>query len=466
MASAKGELKADLGNAKNRAKNALDKLNSIVATNKQNNLPSRKGAAYEAANKAFEDAGKEVGRLEKALIDFKEPENVKTKSQLNQEEEELRQKDILAGKDPVFEAKARANKKAADLKAVALAEEQKINPDVATEDFGKEFTQKLADSGRYIAGLDDAGRAILAKNLNNVYGLKLPTNGKYSKELKDAYVKALSDNYTRSLDFNQKMSIEEFLVTAANEGTYKPGEKDSRPVVPQSTISNATQAAAYINEAIQSVVKRDATAQEIAILTKDLNIAEAKNPVKTVKGKTTGGINRSQFILDAIKTNPKFKKLSTEISNLKESKTTSTESLLAKIAAANGLTLSTFADAGSWVKRINQGESIENFKQIIRNTAKAGMPDSVKKLLDSGVDLDTVYSPYKEQMASILEINPGSISVNDPTLRMAVGPEKEMPLYEFQKALKKDVRWQYTANAKEDVSNSVQKVLRDFGFMG
>jgi hypothetical protein len=56
--------------------------------------------------------------------------------------------------------------------------------------------------------------------------------------------------------------------------------------------------------------------------------------------------------------------------------------------------------------------------------------------------------------------------LNDPTLRMAIGPDKEMPLYEYQKALKQDVRWQYTNNAKEDVSNSVQKVLRDFGFHG
>lgn len=466
MASLRGELKADLANAKNRAKNAQSKLNKIVANNKQNNKPLRQGADYDAANQEFLDAGLEVGKLTKALAEFKEPEKVKTQSELRQEEEDLRQKDIVAGKDPVAEAKTRADKKAAAERTAAQTEEQKANPDVATEDFNKEFTQGLADSGRYIAGLSDPGRIQLAKSLNNVYGLKLPTNGKYSKELKDAYVKALTDNYTRSVDFNQKTSLAEFLVTAENEGTYKAGEKDSGPVVPQTTISNKTQAAAYINEAIQSVVKRDATAQEIAILTKDLNIAEAKNPVKTVKGKTTGGINRSQFILDAIKTNPKFKKLSTEISNLKESKITSTQSILEKTARVNGLTLSTFADADSWVKRINQGESIENFKQIIRNTAKAGMPDSVKKLLDSGVDLDTVYSPYKEQMAAILEINADSINVNDPTLRMGIGPEKEMPLYEFQKALKKDVRWQYTANAKEDVSNSVQKVLRDFGFMG
>jgi hypothetical protein len=69
-------------------------------------------------------------------------------------------------------------------------------------------------------------------------------------------------------------------------------------------------------------------------------------------------------------------------------------------------------------------------------------------------------------MAAILEINADSINVNDPTLRMGIGADKEMPLYEYQRALKQDARWQYTDNAKEDVSNSVQRVLRDFGFMG
>jgi hypothetical protein len=464
LASAKAQLKADLANAKNRAKNAQSRLNAIVANNKQNDLPLRKGEAYDAANQVFIEAGQEVARLTKALAEFEESEKVKTKAELRQEEEELRQADILAGKDPVAEAATRAKAKAEADRAAELSRNQETGQEVATEDFGKEFTQSLADSGRYIAGLDEAGRIQLARSLNNVYGLKLQTNGKYSKELKDAYVRALTDNYTRSRDFNQKTSLPEFLVIAGNEGTYRAGAKG--PSKPTSLISNPTQAAAYINKVIRDATGRDATPKEISELTKKLNAAEAKNPVKIVNGKTTGGINREQFLIDLIKTGPKFKKIAEEIGSLKESKETVAQSLLEKTARANGLTLSTFADADSWIKRINQGESIENFKQIIRNTAKAGLPDNVKKLLDDGVDLDAVYSPYKQTMAAILEINPESINLNDPTLRMGIGADKEMPLYEYQRALKQDARWQYTNNAKEDVSNSVQKVLRDFGFMG
>ena len=98
--------------------------------------------------------------------------------------------------------------------------------------------------------------------------------------------------------------------------------------------------------------------------------------------------------------------------------------------------------------------------------AGLGRPDSIKKLLAEGTDLDTIYSPYKTTMASILEVPVDQIDLNDATLQSAIGPDKEMPLYEFRKALKKDNRWQYTNNARKEVSDNVLRVLKDFGFQG
>lgn len=137
-------------------------------------------------------------------------------------------------------------------------------------------------------------------------------------------------------------------------------------------------------------------------------------------------------------------------------------------AAANGIDLD--AQFGNqlddWVERVMQGESIETFKNLIRKTAKIGLPENVGKLLDEGIDLETVYSPYKNIMAKILEINPETIRLDDPTLRSAITSEGEMTIYDYQRALRKDPRWQYTNNAREDVSNSVLEVLKDFGFQG
>ena len=69
-------------------------------------------------------------------------------------------------------------------------------------------------------------------------------------------------------------------------------------------------------------------------------------------------------------------------------------------------------------------------------------------------------------MASVLEVAPDSISLDDKTLRMAIGPEKEMSLYDFQRTLRNDPRWQYTDNARQETSSTVLGVLRDFGFQG
>ena len=141
---------------------------------------------------------------------------------------------------------------------------------------------------------------------------------------------------------------------------------------------------------------------------------------------------------------------------------------LQKVAAANGLDLQKAfgTQLPTWFASINKGESIETYKKQIRDVAKIGMPQNIASLLDNGVDLDAIYSPYKNVMASTLEINPESITLSDPLLRSAITGEKELPIYEFQRQLRKDTRWQYTNQAKQEVSDVALKVLRDFGFQG
>jgi hypothetical protein len=137
-------------------------------------------------------------------------------------------------------------------------------------------------------------------------------------------------------------------------------------------------------------------------------------------------------------------------------------------ARSNGFDLDTSfgSSINDWLQRLAKGESIETFKNTIRGAAKLGLPDKVANLLDQGLDLKDIYAPYRNVMASVLEVAPDSISLDDKTLRMAIGPEKEMSIYDFQRTLRKDSRWQYTDNARQEASDSVLKVLRDFGFQG
>jgi hypothetical protein len=259
--------------------------------------------------------------------------------------------------------------------------------------------------------------------------------------------------------------------------------------VPTTTISPVADATVYINNAFKrSGINRDATVEEVASLTKVLNDAENRFK-KSTKGGVTKDLlgDRTQFITNLIttgkyvdpntgKTIKGVKKdvldaskilgtLSKSAQVFKADTRSLTVQSLQSTANANGITLSP-QQLDQYALDIQNGKDVKVIQSQIRNLAGLGMPDSVKKLLAEGTDLDTIYSPYKTTMAAVLELSPESISFTDPVLRSAIGANGEVPLYDFQRALRKDARWQYTNNAREDVFQSVGKVLQDFGFQG
>ena len=272
------------------------------------------------------------------------------------------------------------------------------------------------------------------------------------------------DLITKAQTIESRLAQEEGIKGPIDRLTYyalngKSGGGAGGEGGPVVSISSPTEAAAYINSAFRSLLGRYATSAEIKELRPLLNAAEKKNPSRTVNGVSTGGLNRDQFLLDIVTKRPEYVQR-------KQSSQELTKQALSATAKANGLSLATnFSDQiDGWVKRVENGEDIDIFKNLIRQNAKVGLPDKVGKLLDDGIDLESVYAPYKNAMAAILEINPETINLNDRTLRSAIGPDKEMTIYDFEKNLRKDFRWQYTDNAKRDVSNVALKVLQDFGF--
>ena len=142
-----------------------------------------------------------------------------------------------------------------------------------------------------------------------------------------------------------------------------------------------------------------------------------------------------------------------------------TEDALKSVAALNDITLNQ-DQLDIYRSRVEAGEDLNLIKKEIRNLSSIGQPDSIKKMIEQGADLSTIYDPYRKIMGTVLEINPNSIPLNDPTLRMAIGPDKEMSLYEYQRSLRKDPRWEYTNQARSETASTIATVLRDFGFMG
>ena len=151
---------------------------------------------------------------------------------------------------------------------------------------------------------------------------------------------------------------------------------------------------------------------------------------------------------------------------------------LASIAKANGLSIADVLPklgagiAGrdaeqTTIQEILSGNiDLNTILSNARQIAAQGQPEYVRKLLGSGYNLEDIYAPYKQTMASVLEISPDQIDLNDNSLRMAINEKGDMNIYDYKKALRQDSRWQYTGQAKESVATAALGVLRDFGFQG
>ena len=145
---------------------------------------------------------------------------------------------------------------------------------------------------------------------------------------------------------------------------------------------------------------------------------------------------------------------------------------LVEAARDNGFQVSDILPGATTEQQVIQGIISGNIdvNRVIsdaRKLAAQGQPEYVRDLLSQGYNLKQVFAPYRQVMANVLEIgDPNQIDLNDPLLRSAITDKGDMNLYDFRKQLRQDDRWQYTEQARQDVSTAALQVLRDFGFQG
>ena len=236
----------------------------------------------------------------------------------------------------------------------------------------------------------------------------------------------------------------------------------------QITVWDPTKAKDYITQLTTNLLNREPTATELNDLSKQLSDAQKKAALNTtyktdpktgkVTSTQTGGLDEQQFLTDLLKKNPDYSKV-------KEAGTTAALQSVQNAAKANGIVL-TPEDAASYAERVRNGEKIDEIASTFRKIAAISQPKAVQDLLNTGTDLATIYQPYKAAMATTLELNPNDIQLTDPALSSAISGDKTMTTYEFQRALRKDNRWQYTNNARSEAADVATQVLKDFGFMG
>ena len=140
------------------------------------------------------------------------------------------------------------------------------------------------------------------------------------------------------------------------------------------------------------------------------------------------------------------------------------------LAAKNGIMLSDAA-AVDYATKIAAGKLDGNTAyNTIRESAAAAFPALAEKI-KAGIDVKTLADPYIQSMSNILEIPDTGIDLFDPKIRGAMAftlPDGKIgtkSIYDFEKELRQDPRWQYTNNARQQAASVATTVLKDFGFM-
>lgn len=123
-----------------------------------------------------------------------------------------------------------------------------------------------------------------------------------------------------------------------------------------------------------------------------------------------------------------------------------------------------------WMQSITRGDSgMEQYETFLRDMAAKTFTlygDQIK----GGMDLADVASPYVQSMAEILELNPGSLDLYDPTIRKALSGQRNdkgelqfTSVTDFEDSLRKDSRWQFTKNAKNQANGYVASLKKMWG---
>lgn len=140
-------------------------------------------------------------------------------------------------------------------------------------------------------------------------------------------------------------------------------------------------------------------------------------------------------------------------------------------AGNNGIRLSDEAATTYANQVIGEAVSEDTVLNTIRESSATAFPSLAEKI-KNGINLKTLADPYIQSMSDILEVPASSVDLFDPHIRSALsytmkdGAVGTKSIYDFERELRKDPRWQYTEKARKEVSSATMQVLRDFGLQG
>lgn len=364
--------------------------------------------------------------------------------------------EVQAAKQGLTVEELRAqNQKVLDDAAAKKAAEQSTVTDQNQLNSYSQFRDTLADPAN--DKLLKSVQADLKKNFPDIYSGG--TNGIKDWEKTQAAIEAI---YTKRGGLPVVLRGTDLRTFIANPTI--PGFGSSTGSTPSTSlqISDPTRAAGLIKSAFDSIkVGRDPTPEEIAQLTKDLNLAERKNPFKTINGVTTGGLDKNEFLIQAIQKLPAY----AETLKVKSDKN---KQALAATALANGLDLETNfgSQLPGWLDAANKGQDISKFQQSIRNAARRMLPEAIIKQIDPEEDLSTTFSIYANNYAKAYGIPVNKVPLSK-IIPWAVTDKGFASTIDFEKKKRSDPKWWVdSVEAAPETATAVTNVLKNFGFKG
>ena len=124
---------------------------------------------------------------------------------------------------------------------------------------------------------------------------------------------------------------------------------------------------------------------------------------------------------------------------------------------------------GRQLEKIIRGDdTLEGIQDRLRGQAMneyAAFADRIQ----GGETVADIAEPYIQQMADLLEVNPYELNVRDKMIQSALkrkddkGKPAALDLASFADMVRKDARWQYTDNAKQQVSGVLSGLFKNWG---
>ncbi len=135
----------------------------------------------------------------------------------------------------------------------------------------------------------------------------------------------------------------------------------------------------------------------------------------------------------------------------------------------NGIMMSATEVARYVESGVFGGSNVETIKADIRKTYMSGAYPAWSDRINSGSDIWDISSPYRGEIAKMLEVDKDTVSFDDPLLMKglqsvnAEGKPVIVPLYDFKKMIRKDARWDKTDNALDEYTSAGNSLLTMFG---